>query len=403
MICVMKMEKPVVEGGFPLRKEFLQFGSPEMGKEEIDSVIETLKSGWLTTGPKALEFEKNFAEFTGAKHAIGVNSCTSALLLSIIASGTKQGEEIITTPFTFAATANMIVRSNAKPIFADIDRESFNISPGEIEKKCGEKTKAIIPVHYAGLPCDMQEIKKIASEKNLAVIEDAAHATGSEYKGKRIGSESDFACFSFYPTKNLPMPEGGAVTTNSEEKAKKLSVLRMHGMDRNAWDRNTAKGFKFYGIVEAGFKANMSDVQAAIGLVQLKKMDEINSKREEIAMIYEKELKETDGIILQKRKSDRKQAWHFYPILLELEKLRIGRNEFIAALHAENIGATLNYNALHLEPYYKKAFGFKGGEFPNAEFVSAREISLPVYPRMKKEDAIDACSAVRKLLEYYRK
>ena len=399
----MSMEKPAIAGGKPVREKFLPFGSPDMGQEEIDTVVETLKSGWLTTGPKAQEFEKKFAEFTGAKQTVGVNSCTSALLLSIIASGTKQGDEIITTPFTFAATANMIVRANAVPVFVDIDRETFNISPEEIEKKCSEKTRAIIPVHYAGLPCDMEEIKKIAREKNIVVIEDAAHATGAEYKGKRIGSESDFACFSFYPTKNLPMPEGGAITTNSEENAQKLSVLRMHGMDRNAWDRNTAKGFKFYGIVEAGFKANMSDVQAAVGLVQLKKMDSINAKREEIAMVYEKEFKGLDGVILQKGKEDRKQVWHFFPILLELEKLKIERNEFIAALHAENIGATLNYNALHLEPYYRNTFGFKEGDFPNTEFASAREISLPVYPKMSKQDAQDVYTAVKKLVEFYKR
>ncbi len=398
----MTVEKPAIEGGKPELNEFLRFGNPNIGEEEINGVVETLKSGWLTMGPKCLKFEEEFRNYVGAKFALSVNSCTTALFLSEVAAGLKEGFEAVTTPMTFSATANTIVHSGAKPVFADIEKETFNISPREIEKKISKKTKAIVPVHFAGLPCEMDEIKKIAEDKKIMVIEDAAHAAGAEYKNKKIGSLSDASCFSFYATKNLAIGEGGIITTNNEELSKKISILRMHGMDKSAWDRYSKTGFKQYRIVEAGFKANMTDVQAAIGLPQLKKLDFHNSQRQKIAEKFEKEL-DIDGIILQKRKKDRKQVWHFFPILIDPKKLKVERSRIVDAIQAENIGVTVNYTALHLEPFYQKKFGFKRGDFPNAEFVSDNEISLPVYPKMTEENIEGICRAIRKVIEYYKR
>ncbi|MDD5148588.1 MAG: DegT/DnrJ/EryC1/StrS family aminotransferase [Candidatus ainarchaeum sp.] len=396
------MEKPAIEGGTPARREFLKFGNPNIGQEEIDEVVDSLKAGEIAMGRKCLKFEEEFSKYTGAKFAVSLGSCTAALFLSMKAAGIGKGDEVVTTPMTFAATANTIIHAGAKPVFADIDAETWDISPEKIKKKISKKTKAIIPVDYAGLPCDFDEIREIAGQKKLFVIEDAAHAAGAEYKNKKIGSLSDMTCFSFYAVKNLAMGEGGAVTTDNEKWAKKISTLRMHGMDKPAWDRYSSAGYRPYRIVEAGYKANMTDLQAAIGLPQLKKLDLLNSQREKLAKIYEKEL-DIDGVILQKRKSDRKQVWHFFPILIETEKLRKTRNEFITAMQKENIGVSLHYTALHLEPFYRKTFGYMKNSFPNAEFVSSSVISLPLYPKMAEEDAESVCSAVKKLVEYYKK
>ena len=399
----VELKKPAIEGGTPTRGEFLIFGSPQIGPEEIEAVVETLKSSWISTGPKSVAFAKAFREYVGAPHSIATNSCTSALHLCLNAAGVGPGDEVITTPMTFAATSNVIVHQGAKPVFADIEKEGFLIDPAQIERKITKKTKAVVPVHYAGMACDMDRICAIAKSHKLKLIEDAAHAAGTQYKGRKIGNIGDFTCFSFYVTKNLTTGEGGMVTTADPEAAKMIEKLSLHGLDLDAWQRYSKKGFKHYEIVYPGYKYNMTDIAAALGLCQLRKLDEFIRVREEYARTFEEALGGMDALILPKDNGVGRHAWHLYPVLVRTEALRIGRDQFIEALHAENIGVGIHYRAIHLQKYYRETYGFKPGDFPNAEFVSDRVISLPLYPKMTPRDVEQTIEAVRKLVSYYRR
>ncbi len=386
-----------------MRGEFLTFGAPSIGPEEIQAVVDTLKSSWISTGPKSVAFAKAFREYVGAPYSVATNSCTSALHLCLSACGVGPGDEVITTPMTFAATANVIVHQGARPVFADIEKEGFLIDPDQIEKKIGEKTKAIIPVHYAGMACNMDRIAAIAKARKVKLIEDAAHAAGTQYKGKKIGSIGDFTCFSFYVTKNLSTAEGGMVTTADAEAAKTIEKLSLHGLDLDAWQRYSKKGFKHYEIVYPGYKYNMTDIAAALGLEQLKKLDNFISTRETYAKKFEKELGAIDCLILPRDNGLGRHAWHLYPVLVRPEMLNINRDQFLEALHAENIGVGIHYRAVHLQKYYRETFGFKPGDFPNAEFVSDRVLSLPLYPKMTLRDMDQTIEAVRKVAAYYRR
>jgi dTDP-4-amino-4,6-dideoxygalactose transaminase len=401
------MDKPAIAGGKPVRdkSEFIVFGAPMIGKEEIDEVIETLRSGWIGTGPRVQRFENEFKKIIGAKHAIATNSCTAALHLSLITNGIKEGDEVIVTPMTFGATVNVIEHVRAKPIFADIEIDSFNIDPKEIRKKISPKTKAIIPVHLFGLPCKMDEINEIAKENNLKVIEDAAHALGSEFKGKKIGSLGNCTCFSFYPTKNITTIEGGMITTDDGDIANKARILGHHGQSLGAWQRYSSKyGGETYEVVYPGFKYNMPDVSAALGLHQLKKLERFLKIRERYAKIYEEELKDLKELILPPKGShDFKHSWHLCAVLIRPEFLKIGRDEMIKALLKENIGTGIHYRAVHLHPYYREKYGFKKGDYPNAEFVSERTFSLPLSPKMSEKDVYDVVVAVKRIVKYFRK
>src|SRR3989344_3979770 len=306
---------PAIFGGSPVRKKFLIFGSPKIGKEEIKEVVDSLKSGWIGTGPKVARFEKMVSEFTGAKYAIALNSATAGMHLSLIACGIKSGDEVITTPMTFAATANVIEHIGATPIFADIDTPTMNIDPIKIEKKITKKTKAIIPVHMAGRPCNMTQIRKLAKAYNLKVIEDAAHAFGAKYRNKKIGSISDTSCFSFYVTKNLVTGEGGMVTTNDKRVAEKIRIYSLHGMSKDAWKRYSDSGFKHYMIEVPGFKYNMMDLQAAIGIHQLKAFEENQKRRNEIWDFYNSSLKDLPLICPADPEKNTEHARHLYTIL----------------------------------------------------------------------------------------
>lgn len=376
------------------RKKFLPYCQPHIGKEEIKEVVDTLKSGWLTAGPKTMKFEKSLVKYIGAKYAIAVNSCTAALHLSLVALKIGRGDEVITTPFTFASTANVIVHVGAKPVFVDIKRDTYNIDPEKIEGAITSKTKAIIPVHYAGQPCDMKAIQEIAEGHNLHIIEDAAHAIGAEYENRKIGILSDATCFSFYATKNMTTGDGGAITTDNKELADKIKILRLHGMSKDAWKRYSSKGNWYYEIERCGFKYNMMDMQAALGIQQLRKLDRFIEIRRKYAKIYTKELGEIDGVITPHEKSNIKHVYHLYPILLE----NYNRDKFIEKMKKANIGCSVHFISLHLHPFYKKAFGFKKGDFPNAEWVCAREVSLPLYPKMKVEDVRNVVKAVTNVL-----
>jgi dTDP-4-amino-4,6-dideoxygalactose transaminase len=400
------MSTPAIEGGQPQRHQFLPFHLPMIEDDEIKAVAETLKSGWLTKGPKTIEFEKKIANYIGAKHAIALNSCTAALHLSLFAAGIVSGNEVIVPSYTFASTANVVVHQGAKPILADINLDDFCISLDAIEDLITPKTKAIIPVHFAGHPCDMHLITKLADRYNLVVIEDAAHALGAKYDGKMIGSiaGSTTTCFSFYVTKNITTGEGGIVATDLDDLATKLETSSMHGMNFNAWNRYSDKGSWYYEVVNAGYKYNMNDLQASIGNAQVDKIERFQKDRQGIAKVYTEEFgKYSDVILAPKEKKGVRSAWHLFPILLLFEKLNINRNKFIDALKAEKIGSSLHFIPIHVHPYYREKYGYKKEDFPNAQFAFEHEISLPIYPKMKLDDVMDVASAIKKLVTYFKK
>lgn len=386
-----------------MRDTFLPFALPLIEDDEIQEVTDSLKSGWITTGPKTKQFEERFKERVGANHAVAVNSCTAALHLSLIALGIGAGDEVITSPFTFCATANVIVHAGATPVFCDITRDVFNIDPAEIEKKLTEKTKAIIPVHYGGHPCDMDEILALAKKHDLKVIEDAAHAPAATYRGRPIGSISDATCFSFYATKNLTTAEGGMITLNDAERAEKLRAYSLHGLSRAAWGRYSEKGSWYYEVLYPGYKYNLTDIQAALGLHQLEKLDAFQARREEIAAFYDEEFGGMPEIETPNVRGYVEHAWHLYPVLINPALVKIDRGEFIEALKAENIGTSVHFIPLHLHPFYQQEYGLKRGDFPVAEEVFDRIISLPLYPKMTLSDAQDVASALKKVTRKNRK
>lgn len=397
------MLRPAVVGGKPTRKNFLLPFKPAIGKEEIKEVVDTLKSGWITTGPKVKRFEEMLKNYIGCKNVIALSSCTHALHLSLVASKIGPGDEVITTPFTFCSTANVILHQGAKPVFADIKLDTLNIDLKEIEKKISKKTKAIIPVHYAGQPCEMDEILKIAKKYNLTVIEDAAHAIGSRYRGRMIGTIGDFTCFSFYAAKNLTTAEGGAVCLENDELAEKIKILSLHGINKDAWKRYSAAGSWYYEVSYPGYKDNMTDIQASLGIHQLRKLERFFQKKEKIVNFYQKSFKSVPEIILPKILKEVRHTFYLFPVLINIDLLKINRAQFIEALKAENIGVSVHFIPVHLHPYYKKTFGFKKGDFPNTEYVYEKIISLPIHSTMELGDAKDVVLAVSKIINYYKK
>ncbi|TGE33824.1 DegT/DnrJ/EryC1/StrS family aminotransferase [Desulfosporosinus sp. Sb-LF] len=386
-----------------MRKEFLTYGLPLIEEDDIAEVVDSLKSNWIAKGPKTNLFETKFAEYVGAKHAIAVNSCTAGLHLSLVAAGLGEGDEVITTPMTFAASANVIIHTGATPVFADIDPITMNIDVNEIRKKITPRTKAIIPVHVAGHPCEMDEIMDIAREHNLFVLEDAAHAVYTQYKGKLIGSIANATAFSFYATKNLATGEGGMVTTNDDVLAEKIRIMCTHGMSRNAWNRYSASGSWYYEILYPGFKYNMSDIQASLGITQLAKLDRMQGIRQEIAERFNEEFGKMPELEIPVEKEYARHAWHLYILKLNLEKLSIDRTEFIEELKKEQIGTSVHFIPVPMHPYYRDTFDFKKGDFPQAETTFERIISLPLYPKMSKQDTEDVIEAVKRIVERSRK
>lgn len=397
------MEKPAILGGTPVRNEFLPVLRPNISREEVESVSETILTGWLTTGPKVQDFQEEISKYVGARYAVSTHSCTAALHLALLAFDVRDGDEVITTPYTFVSTSNVILYQRAKPVFVDIDPKTCNIDPEKIEEKISSKTKAIIPVHFAGQPCDMDRIMEIAEDHNLYVIEDAAHALGSKYKGKMIGSIGDVTCFSFYATKNITTGEGGMLTTELEEIAEKARRLCLHGMDKDAWKRYSSVGNWFYDITCLGFKYNMTDIQAAMGLVQLRKLEKFIRKKEKLARLYNKKLKAVPGIKTPFVKKDVRHSWHLYTIRVNEKEFGLSRNELIKALKAENIGTSVHFIPVHLFSYYRKTFGYKEGDFPVSERVFREILTLPLYASMTKEDVFDVVEAIHKIADYYGK
>lgn len=383
-------------------KDFLPFAMPILGQEEIDEVVDTLKSGWITNGPKTKKFSEKIKAYLNCRNAIPVGSCTFGLHLSLRALGIKEGDEVITTPFTFLATVNSILYQRATPVFVDIMKENYNIDPNKIEEKITEKTKAIIPVHHSGNPCDMDKIMKIADENNLLVIEDAAHSIGAEYKGKKLGLIGNVGCYSFYPTKSMTTSEGGAVVTNDDSLAEKIELLSFNGADRNAWKRESSKGSWYYEILDLGYKYYMTDVQAAIGLHQLDKLDEFIRIREKCARLYNKLFSDVPEVSIPKVVDDCKPARHLYPIIIDTESLKIGRDEFMIKLKDMGVGSSVHFIPMHMQPYYKKRFGFNDNDYPNSKWVFERIISIPLHAKMNDEDVIDVVEKIKSIIESER-
>ena len=396
------MEQLAIKGGKPVRSNILPYGHQWIDDDDIASVIEVLKSDWITQGPKVAEFERKVAEYCGAKYGVAVSSGTAALHAACAVAGISNGDEAITTPITFAATANAVVYCGGKPVFADIREDTLNIDVQEIERRLSPQTKAILPLDFAGHPADLDEIRAIAKERKLIVIEDASHALGAEYRGRKIGGLSDMAVLSFHPVKHITTGEGGMVLTNSEDYYEKLRVFRHHGIIKNQSTLRN-KGPWYYEIPGLGYNFRLTDFQCALGISQLKKLDGFIQRRREIAARYNDAFTEIEEIMTPTEGMDTKSAYHIYVIQLRTEMLRVGRKEVFEALRAENIGVNVHYMPLHLHPFYQKEFGYRKGDYPKAERYYERAVTLPIFPKMSDEDVQDVIEAVYKVIYYYRK
>ncbi len=381
-----------------MRDKFLVFGKPHWDQEELDEIADTINSGWWGTGPKTEAFEKQFAKYIGCKYSLGVSSATAGLHLALKALDVGPGDEVITTPLTFCSTANVIIHCGATPVFADVEPNSWNIDPSEIEKKITKRTKVILPVHLHGRPCNMNEIKKIARKHKLYVVEDAAHAIEAVYKGKKIGNIADITVFSFYVTKNLATGEGGMITTNRRSWANLIKVLSLHGLSRDAYKRYSVKQFKIYQCLYPGFKYNMIDLTASLGIHQLNRIEKNAKTRKQIWDLYNSDFKDLPLVLPIPEEKDDYHARHLYAILLPLEKMKISRNKFIDLLIKSNIGSGIHFTPVHLHKYYRDSFGFKKGDYINSEYIGERIISLPIGGNLTEKDARDVTRTVKDIL-----
>jgi dTDP-4-amino-4,6-dideoxygalactose transaminase len=378
------------------RKEFLPYSQPFWGDEEIKAVSDAIKSNWWSRGPKTAEFEKKFAGYVGAEYAVAVNSCTAALHSALAVNGIGPGDEVITTPLTFCSTVNVIVHCGATPVFADVCGDTGCIDPGKIADAVTERTKAVIPVHYAGQPCDMGRIEAIAKEHGLFLLEDAAHGLYTKCGDRLVGSKNT-AAFSFYATKNISTGEGGMLVTDDKEIADKTRVFTSHGMSRNAWNRYAKGGSWHYDVEMAGYKYNMTDIQASLGICQLDRLEFMQERRKKYFDIYNKKLDGVRGVRIPARNLPGRSSLHLYIIRIEKDELDIGRDEFIEELTAMNIGTSVHFIPVHLQPFYREKFGTKDGDFPVAEGIFEKIISLPLYPSMSEEDVEYVADAVREI------
>jgi perosamine synthetase len=387
-------------GGQPVRATYLPYGHQSIDEADIQAVVDVLRSDWLTTGPKVNEFEEAFAARVGAKYAISFSSGTAALHGAAFATGLKPGDEAITTPMTFAATANCILYQGATPVFADVNLDTLNIDPEQVRRHITAKTKAILPVDYAGHPADLEEIRTIAANYGLMVIEDACHALGAEYRGQKIGAISDMTVFSFHPVKHITTGEGGMVATDNSRLAETLRTFRNHGISSDARHRQS-RGQWHYEMVLLGFNYRIPDVLCVLGAEQLKRLDANLERRREIAAQYTVAFRELPGIIPPAAREDVKPAFHLYPIRLDLKMVSADRTQIFRALRAENIGVNVHYIPIHLHPYYRDRFGYRGGEYPIAEHAYEGLISLPMFHGMTDQDVVDVIAAVRKVARHY--
>lgn len=377
------------------KTEFLVFGSPAIEESEIEEVVATMKSGWLGTGPRVARFENEFAAYKGAQHAVAVSSCTAALHLSLLAAGIKPGDEVITTPMTFCATVNAIIHAGATPVLADIDPVTMNIEPEEVQRMITAQTRAILPVHFAGRACDMHALTALAKAHDLKLIEDCAHAIEAEYRGAKIGTLGDFGCFSFYATKNIVTGEGGMVVTRREQDAERIKVLALHGMSKDAWRRFGDEGYRHYYVTECGFKNNMMDLQAAIGICQLERIERYWQRRREIWESYNKAFADLPLGLPAAPETNTRHAYHLYTIMIDEDAVGAARDQFLDRMTANNIGVGVHYLSIPEHPYYQKTFGWKPEDYPNAMRVGRQTVSLPLSAKLTDKDVLDVIAAVK--------
>ena len=377
------------------KENFLVFGSPRIEQDEIDEVVASMEACWLGTGPKVARFEKDFSAYLGNGHAAACNSCTAALHLSLVALGLKAGDEVITTPLTFCASVNAIIHAGCTPVLADVDPKTMNIDPASIEQKITPQTKAILPVHFAGRACDMDAIMAIAKKHGLKVVEDCAHAIETTYKGQHAGTFGDFGCFSFYVTKNVCTGEGGMVMARTEDDIRHIKVLGLHGMSADAWKRFSDEGYKHYQVVEAGFKYNMMDIQAAIGIHQLKRVEEYYIRRREVWDMYQEAFKDLPIGIPAPEEADSRHALHLYTVLIDKDVCGVERDDFLMRMTRENIGVGVHYLSIPEQPYYRDRFGWTLEDTPHAVRIGRQTVSLPLSAKLTDADVNDVITAVK--------
>lgn len=397
-ISTMAKEMTIIN---PVRSKdrFLVFGAPAIEDADIEALVATMRSGWLGTGPQTARFEAEIARYKQSPHAVAVNSCTAALHLSLLASGIGPGDEVITTPMTFCATVNAIIHAGATPVLADVDPVSMNIDPRAVEEALTERTAALLPVHFAGRPCDMDALVKISSSRGLRLIEDCAHAIETQYRGRPVGTFGDFGCLSFYVTKNIITGEGGMVLARNQADAERIKVLGLHGMSKDAWKRFSDEGYRHYEVVTAGFKYNMMDLQAAIGLRQLERIDRYWLRRREIWSRYDEAFADLPLTLPASPEADTRHGYHLYTVLIDPERTNgISRDEFLAAMTRNNIGVGVHYRSIPEHPFYQERFGWRPESFPNAMRIGRQTVSLPLSAKLSVDDVEDVIRAVRGIL-----
>lgn len=381
------------------RENFLIFGSPAIEETEINEVVASMRSGWLGTGPKVARFERDFAAYKQVRYTAAVNSCTAALHLSMLAAQLQPGDEVITTPLTFCATVNAIIHTGAVPVLADVDPHSMNINPEQVEARITNKTRALLPVHFAGRCCDMDAICDIANNHNLDIIEDCAHAIETESRGRPAGTFGRFGCFSFYVTKNIVTGEGGMVIARDEADIERVRILALHGMSKHAWSRFSDEGYKHYFVVGCGYKYNMMDLQAAIGIHQLQRIEEYWQRRQGIWKCYNKAFKDLPIGLPATEEEDTRHAYHLYTIMIDEEKCGISREEFLDAMTAHNIGVGVHYLSIPEHPYYQNIFSWRPEKYPHAMRIGRQTVSLPLSAKLTDQDVADVIEAVKRVLD----
>ena len=378
--------------------DFIVFGAPAIEQDEIDEVVRCLESGWIGTGPRVARFEKEFAAYKGQPFAAAVNSCTAAMHLAVLAAGIGEGDEVITTPLTFCATVNAIVHSGATPVLADVDSRTMNIDPAQIEARITHKTKAILPVHFAGRAADMDALTDVAARHRLKMIEDCAHAIETEYHGRKAGTFGDFGCFSFYATKNVTTGEGGMVLTRNEEDLARIKMLALHGMSKDAWKRFSDEGYKHYFVVETGFKYNMMDLQAALGIHQLRRVESNWRRREDIWQQYNIAFADLPLILPAEPEPETRHAYHLYTILIDEARAGISRDEFLDAMTANDVGTGVHYLSVPEHPVYQEKFGWRPEDYPNAMRIGRQTVSLPLSAKLTDAEVSRVIEAVNVVL-----
>ena len=381
-----------------MRKNYLVFGQPLIEEAEIEEVVKCMRSSWLGTGPKVLAFEKLVADYKGVKHAIAVNSCTAGLHLSCLALNLKPGDEVIVPAMTFCATINSVIHAGAKPVLVDVEPDTFNMNPEEVCKKISIKTKAILPVHFAGRACSMHELSALAVEHDLRIIEDCAHAIETEYQGQKAGTIGDCGVLSFYSTKNIVTGEGGMLLTNNEEMAMRVRMLALHGMSQDAWKRFSDDGYKHYEVEEAGYKYNMMDLQAAIGMHQINRVDSYWQRRMTVWQKYNAAFADLPVRLPAKFEHKSRHALHLYTLIIDESKSKVTRDQFMAALHRRNIGTGVHYRAIPVHPVYQRQFGWRPEDYPVADEIGRGTVSIPLSAKLSDEDVADVITAVREVL-----